>query len=263
MTRFLPENPSLDNLRKRAKALKRAWQKGDPEALERVRAVHPRAEKPRLADCQLVLAREYGFTAWRELKNAVESASHDLPDRFVGIACLCHDDPHYDHRSFHSRAREMLRQNLWIAGATIWSAAAAGNTAAIRAFLDEDPALVNRPGPHGWVPLICACYSRASNTLDAAKLLLDRGADPNASTLKRNADARLDQTPRRFTALTGLFGGGSTGLANQPPHPHWRELAELLLDRGADPADEQALIINPGDSLEILLRHGLKPDTTG
>ena len=45
-------------------------------------------------------------------------------------------------------------------------------------------------------------------------------------------------------------GGGSTGLANQPPHPRWRELAELLLERGADPADEQALWINQGASLE-------------
>jgi ankyrin repeat protein len=37
-------------------------------------------------------------------------------------------------------------------------------------------------------------------------------------------------------------------------------MAELLLSRGADPADEQALWINQGASLEILLRHGLKAD---
>jgi len=78
--------------------------------------------------------------------------------------------------------------------------------------------------------------------------------------LKGNADERLDQRRRRFTALTGVFGGGSTGLANQPPHPHWRELAELLLAHGANPADEQALCINQSACLEILLRQGLKPD---
>ncbi len=47
---------------------------------------------------------------------------------------------------------------------------------------------------------------------------------------------------------------------NQPPHPHWRDLADLLLSRGASPNDEQALNINQDASLEILLRHGLQPD---
>lgn len=121
---------------------------------------------------------------------------------------------------------------------------------------------MNEAGPHGWAPLLCACYSRVQpldpshSTYDVAKLLLDRGADPKAQTFKQN-DPPGSGNPRRFTALTGLFGGGSTGLANQPPHPRWRELAELLLSRGADPADEQALWINQGASLDLLLRYGL------
>jgi ankyrin repeat protein len=210
------------------------------------------------------------FASWRQLKVAVESANNDLPDQFVTIACLCYDDPHFDHRSFHAQAHEMLRQNPWLAEANIWSAATAGNAIAVKAFLNADSALVNRPGPHGWTPLLCACYSRVKpidskhSTLEVARLLLDRGADPNAYTMKGNTDERLDQTARRFTALTGLFGGGSTGMANQPPHPHWREMAELLLGRGADPADEEALNINQEQvtyrKLEILLRHGLTPD---
>ena len=274
MTRSLPPHPSLENLKKRAKALKRAWQSGDAHALERVRAAHPKLGSeeawqhatPRLTDCQLVLAREAGFASWSQLRIAVEAAQHDLPDEFVTLACLCYDDPHYDHRMFHARASEMLRTHPWLASANIWCAAAAGNAAAVAAILNEDPDAVNRPGPHGWAPSLCACYSRVApldanhSTYEAAKLLLDRGADPNAYTMKADADERLDQTPRRFTALTGLVGGGSTGLANQPPHPRWRELAELLLERGADPADELALWIHPSASLELLLRHGLKPE---
>ena len=52
-------------------------------------------------------------------------------------------------------------------------------------MLDENPDLVNRPGPHGWSPILCACYSRvqplepAHSTFDVARLLLERGADPN------------------------------------------------------------------------------------
>jgi ankyrin repeat protein len=158
-----------------------------------------------------------------------------------------------------------------VAEANVWTAAAAGKAVSVGTFLDEDPDLLNHPGPHGWTPLICACYSRvkpvdaAHSTFEVARLLLDRGADPNSYTMKGNADERLDQTSRRFTALTGLFGGGSTGMANQPPHPRWRDLAELLLDHGADPADEEALAMDQGPAgtygkLETLLRHGLTPD---
>lgn len=98
-----------------------------------------------------------------------------------------------------------------------------------------------------------------------AKLLLDRSADANAYTMKGNADERLDQTQHRYTALTGLFGGGPTGMANQPRHQHWRELAEMLFAHGADPNDEQTAVIGQGpkptfEKLEILLLHGLKPD---
>lgn len=275
MTRSLPPNPSLENLKKQAKTLQKTWQSGDAEALSRIRAAHPqyasatdehlRTLKPRLTDCQLVLAREFGFDNWRQLRVAVEAANKELADQFVSLACLCHDDPHYDHRSFHARAHELLQNNPALAESNIWAATTAGNAAAVQAFLNLDPDLVNRPGLYGWAPLICACYSRVEpldashSTFEVAKLLLERGADPNAYTMKGNADERLEQTPRRFTALTGVFGGGSTGLANQPPHPRWRELAELLLKHGADPADEQALWINQGASLELLLRYGLKP----
>jgi ankyrin repeat protein len=193
----------------------------------------------------------------------------DLADQFVETGCLCHDDPHFDHRSFHARAHQMLRENPWISEATIWSAAVAGNWRAVESFLHREPALLNGAGPYGWTPLFCACYSRVEptdpthSTFGVAKILLERGADPNTYTLKSNADERLSQEKRRFTALSGVFGGGSTGLANQPPHPRWRELSELLLAHGADAADEQALALNQDAALEILLRHGLNPEARG
>ena len=283
MATSLPPHPSLENLRKRAKTLKKRWNAGEPEALRRVRAAHPRYSatelqtlrqlKPKLTDCQLVIAREYGFDSWPQLRVAVQSADESLPSHFVALACLCYNDPHYDHRQFHARAHEMLVQHRWLASADIWCAAAAGNAATVRDLLDENPELVSRAGPNGWVPLICACYSRAEpidpahSTFEVAKLLLARGADPNAYVMKRNSDERLDQTPQRFTALTGMFGGGDTGMANQPPHPRWRELAEALLEHGADAADAMAIEIHQdrertSQKLAILLRHGLTADAT-
>lgn len=262
MPNSLPSHPSLENLKKQAKTLQRKCRLGNPEALARLRAKHPQYAKlsnPRLSDCQLVLAREAGFESWPQLKVAVESARKELAQRFVEIACLCYDDPHYDHRSFHQRAGQMLIENPELADASIWSASAAGNAKAIESFFSREPATVNAAGPNGWTALFCACYARVPgrSTFEAAKLLLDRGADPNTHTWKHNDPPGSDRA-RRFTALTGLFGGGSTGLANQPPHPQWRELAELLLERGADPSDEQALWINPDASLGLLLRHGLR-----
>jgi ankyrin repeat protein len=197
-----------------------------------------------------------------------------LTDQFVSTACLCYDDPHFDHRSFHAKAFTMLQQNPWLAHADIWCAATAGNLAAVTGFLRQDEHLVSKPGPNGWSPLLCACYSRVQpldpshSTFQVAGLLLDRGADPNTFTMKGNCDQRLDQTPHRYTALTGLFGGGPCGMANHPSHPRWRDLADLLLTRGADPADQQALRITQDrettyGKLEILLRHGLPPAAMG
>jgi hypothetical protein len=64
--------------------------------------------------------------------------------------------------------------------------------------------------------------------------------------------------------LTGAIGGGESGPINQPPHPRARELAEMLLDAGADPNDSQGLYnshFSPSDEwLELLLARGLSAD---
>ena len=189
-------------------------------------------------------------------------------EEFISLACLCYGDPHYDHRSFQAQAHDLLRTNSWLASTNIWSAATAGNTAAVEAFLKEDAELVNRPGPYRWTPLFCACYSRVKpvgsshSTFDVAKVLLERGANPNANVTK-NYYAKV-----RFSVLDGVFGGGDTGMANQPPHPHWHELAELLLKHGANPLDATALRITQSPEvtfakLALLLKHGLKGELLG
>lgn len=76
-TRSLPESPSLDHLRQEARDLQRLHRAGDPAAAERIVAHHPRASRLagtplRLADAQLVIAREYGFPSWPKLKAHVE-----------------------------------------------------------------------------------------------------------------------------------------------------------------------------------------------
>lgn len=78
--RSLPASPSLAHLRGQAKSLLKAFLAGDAGARERVATQLPRLgdvpqdRRARLADAQLVLAREYGFPNWARLKTYVEAA---------------------------------------------------------------------------------------------------------------------------------------------------------------------------------------------
>ena len=69
--RPLPPRPSLEFERKEAKALLRLLRAGDSRALARARARHSTLSSSpngvRLADAQLVIAREYGFASWPKL----------------------------------------------------------------------------------------------------------------------------------------------------------------------------------------------------
>ena len=147
----------------------------------------------------------------------------------------------------------------------IYAASAAGEVDAVRALIDRDPALVSeKGGPLGWEPLLYACYSRLDavdaghSTVEVARLLLSRGADPNAGFLWSGSYA--------FTALTGAFGRGEDW-PNQPPHPECDTLARLLLDAGADPNDSQVLynrhFKDNDDHLTLLFEYGLGQEKSG
>jgi len=81
--RSLPSHPSLEHLKYQAKDLVNFHKAGTPEALLRIKTIHPKfvqksAEEIRtgrflLTDAQLVIAREYGFESWPRLKRHVES----------------------------------------------------------------------------------------------------------------------------------------------------------------------------------------------
>jgi dienelactone hydrolase len=65
--RRLPPNPNIEQYRRQAKALRKALAANDSAAQERLRQFHPRAEQAlpaKLADAQLVIAREHGFAGW-------------------------------------------------------------------------------------------------------------------------------------------------------------------------------------------------------
>jgi ankyrin repeat protein len=89
---------SLEQLRRQAKDLLRAWRAGDDAALGRVAAHHPRPdEPPKLSGAQLVIAREHGFASWPRLRAYVDRVtSHGS-----GLQHAYHEDlEYYDGRAF-------------------------------------------------------------------------------------------------------------------------------------------------------------------
>ena len=97
----LPERASLEYLRKLAKT-----------RLQQLRTVDP---DTKLADAQLLIAREHGFASWRALKAQIDSRQARRPIaspamRFIGVSNLnrsigstvvstelCKHDSHYDY----------------------------------------------------------------------------------------------------------------------------------------------------------------------
>jgi len=70
----LPDRPSLEQLRKQAKDLLRAARAGDPAATQRLGTTGD----PLLADAQLAIAREYGFSSWPKLVEHVTALQSSL-----------------------------------------------------------------------------------------------------------------------------------------------------------------------------------------
>jgi ankyrin repeat protein len=111
----------------------------------------------------------------------------------------------------------------------VFEAAAFGRSERLRELLDAEPRKANAFGKDGFQPLGLACFFGHP---EAARLLLERGADPN--TLARNehiqtaalhAAAAADATPETRLAL-----------------------CELLLEYGADPNLRQGSGFRPIDA---------------
>lgn len=79
----LPARASLDHYKKQAKDLLKRVVSGEPEAIERVRRSHPRLgtlsdaeirDSGKLADAQLVIAREHGSESWPSFARQIHEA---------------------------------------------------------------------------------------------------------------------------------------------------------------------------------------------
>lgn len=131
----------------------------------------------------------------------------------------------------------------------VFEAAALGRVDRLRELLDEDPSRANAFGDDGFHPVGLALFF---GQLEAARLLLDCGADVNA----------LSTNERIQTA------GIHAAAAAAGDEARRYELVKLALEHGADPNLEQGggfraidAARQNGDSRveQLLLEHGARP----
>jgi ankyrin repeat protein len=134
--------------------------------------------------------------------------------------------------------------------ATIHAAAVAGDVEGVRRFVTADATHATRKGgPYDWDPLTYLCFSRylrvqrsrSKHFVSVAAALLDAGANPNTGWHESHQHWE-----------SAMYG--AAGIARNPA------LTRLLLERGADPNDEETPyhVIESYDNttLVILLESG-------
>jgi ankyrin repeat protein len=233
MSKSLPSRPSLEQLRNQAKDLRKQFLVGDQTALDRVRWIHPNLHAAghaefRLHDAQLVIAREYGFASWTQLKEHVESILLETGEPMELLK-----------QAFHADNAPWLRKLL--------------------ARYPQFKALINEPiGPFDSPAIINV---RSREMLD---VLLEAGADINAKSrwwaggfgLLHGADPALAAYAIERGAVVDVHAAARLGMLGKlrelifadPKLVHARggdgqtplhfastiEVAAFLLDHGAD-----------------------------
>jgi ankyrin repeat protein len=246
----LPEPANLEQLKKQAKSLLHAARNQDPAALKRFRAILASGRSVNentvaLHDAQFVIAREYGFKSWNDLREHVEVHSLSFSaavNEFVRCAT----------GGAQGRALRLLTRHPGIAHANLFTELVLGDAEAVEGRLRAHPeAAVQRGGAQNWEPLLYVCHTclhhgspeRANELVKIARKLLGQGANPNGE---------YDWNWHRELPRTALWGSliAMGHIA----------LAEVLLESGANPTDGVSMHIAAGSgnlpALELLHRFG-------
>jgi hypothetical protein len=228
----LPARPSLEQLRKQAKELLKAYRADDPAAVARLHSHHPRGaseNRVALADAQLILAREYGFPSWAKLKHHVASLQRpaDFDDALWG-------------------------RDTWPFFAAVYR----GDEAAVRQMLARDPSLAGAE----YAYLQALHYAVRGGRIGMVRLLLDAGADPLAEGWSgKFGDEIRDDTPlarARDRELYEIVALLETVAGDKPRSVSTERKATSTPEREIE--DEMMRICHRGEieaALEMIDRH--------
>jgi ankyrin repeat protein len=286
----LAARPSLEQYRKQAKELVKVFRSSrkpldsqvahseatHAEVVQRVKKHHPRfRDLPEddiagirfaLADAQFVIAREHGFRSWPKFAKHVESlaqasfaAAVGRPvAAFIEAACVPRDSLHSS--GTLERAEAILAAHPEVRNSDIHTAAILGDAEAVGRFLALDRRNATaKGGPYDWDALTHLCFARylrldrlrSDGFVAAAKALLDAGASANTGWMEVDHEPH----PEWESAIYG-----AAAIAQHP------QLTRLLLERGADPNDEETPyhVVETYDNtvMKILVESGKLHDTS-
>ena len=240
---------SIDQLRRDATALKKAYLGGAKGAFLRFETHVPRhGVGIKHADALHVVARENGFASWPHLKAAAETHGLDRAARQqrLGIA-LANGQPRI--------IEHLLAEDPDIAGGNIGLACRLYLREEVAKILATDPGAATRKAPLN-PPLTMMAQSKAlhmfpdreADMLAIADMLLHHGADPDYG-------APMEGTDHTLSTLYFALG-----------HANNMALSEWLLDHGADPNDGESLYhateLGHHGGLRLLLANGADPRGT-
>ncbi|NNK65776.1 MAG: ankyrin repeat domain-containing protein [Rhodobacteraceae bacterium] len=240
---------SLEDLRRRAKLLRRSYLAGDADAHARVSTILPEAESLGHADALHVIAREEGHESWPKLKHAYDIAAMDRNARaerlkmalFFGqpwmVSRLLEADPTLPDHNLGLQIA-LYRKDA------VADALARAPQAATRMIGVRSPILHLAFSQH-WR----SDPASSADAISIAEMLVAGGADVNDSYPAEPG------SPDLLSALYGALG-----------HAGHMPLARWLLEHGANPNDNESLYhateLGHTDGLKLLFEFGAKPEGT-
>ena len=191
-----------------------------------------------------IVYHEPGFLSnfQARLTNSAMS-TNDPRSAFIEAACVMRFGGHGE--GTLELAQIILAAHPELASADVHTAAILGDDAAVRRFIEHDPAAATaKGGPHGWDALTHLCFSRylrldperSAGFVRAATALLDAGANANTGWYEQNHQP----DPEWESVLYGAAGVA-----------HHAGLTRLLLDAVPIPTTRKPPIIRRKGTITI------------